>query len=274
MTRTPGRPTAREPVIILIMPFTLSHAAAAMPFRRTRLIMSAVVIGCFAPDFEYFIPFSHHGSFGHTLAGVFEFDLPLSLAVLWLFHRFAKEPLANCLPEGARERLDRSLHSIPKNSVARFAITVFSILVGIATHILWDSFTHSGYWLSDHWHVLSKTVSLPLFGPRPWYGILQYFSSAFGIVAILLWCIQWYGNTPPVHSKQERLTKDRIVLACLFLIAVVSAFVRAALSGIPHGVGGSQRFMTEVATTEVTVFWIEIVIYGVIRSLGRKAKTA
>ena len=108
---------AHEPFIILIMPFTLSHAAAALPFRRTRLIMSAVVVGCLAPDFEYFIPFAHHGGYGHTLAGAFEFDLPLGLAVLWLFHRYAKEPLAACLPEGARERIAsqplRYLHRLP-----------------------------------------------------------------------------------------------------------------------------------------------------------------
>ena len=52
----PTSPTPVRTVIILIMPFTLSHAAAALPFRRTRLIKSALVIGCFAPDFEYFIP--------------------------------------------------------------------------------------------------------------------------------------------------------------------------------------------------------------------------
>ncbi|WP_348261455.1 DUF4184 family protein [Telmatobacter sp. DSM 110680] len=257
------------------MPFTLSHAAAALPFRRTRLIMSAVVVGCFAPDFEYFIPFAHHGNFGHTLGGTFEFDLPLSLAVLWLFHGFAKEPLAACLPVGARERLERNLHAVPKHSIARFAITVFSILVGIATHILWDSFTHSGYWISDHLHFLHTIVSMPLFGPRPIFEILQYFSSAFGIGAILLWYIHWYRNTAPVHSNPDRRypSWDRIVLACSLSIATALGLFRAAASGVPHGVAGSQRFMTDVAITGITVLWIEIVIYGVVRSLIRKDRT-
>jgi hypothetical protein len=39
------------------MPFTLSHAAAALLFRRTRLVLSAVVVGCCAPDFVYFLEF-------------------------------------------------------------------------------------------------------------------------------------------------------------------------------------------------------------------------
>ena len=115
------------------MPFTLSHAAAALPFRRTRLVMSAVVVGCFAPDFEYFSPLGHHGSFGHTLTGMFVLDLPLGLAVLWLFHRYVREPLTACLPEGARERLDRTPDTFAMNSFSRFAMIAFSILVGIAT---------------------------------------------------------------------------------------------------------------------------------------------
>ena len=154
-------------------------------------------------------------------------------------------------------------------------MTVFSILAGIATHILWDSFTHSGYWISDHLHFLHTIVSMPLFGPRPLFGILQYFSSAFGIVVILLWCIHWYRNTTPIHSDPDQLflTRDRFALACSLFIAIAFGLVRAAASGVPHGVAGSQRFMTDVAITGMTVLWIEIVIYGVVRSLTRRLKT-
>ena len=250
------------------MPFTLSHAAAALPFRRTRLVMSALVIGCFAPDFEYFIPFAHHGSFGHSLPGVFVLDLPLSLIVLWLFHRYAKEPLAACLPASARARLQLGPRTLSIDSLSRFALIVFSILVGIATHILWDSFTHSGNWISHHLRFLSVDVSLPLFGPRPWYGILQYVSSALGIVILLLWGIHWYRDAVPVQSKPDRkLVKgDRIALACLFLIALFAALVRAIALGVPNGVHGAQRFMTIAAITGIAVFCSEIVIYGVVRN--------
>jgi hypothetical protein len=232
--------------------------------------MSAVVVGCLAPDFEYFLPVGEHDKFGHSFTGTFELDLPLSLAVLWLFYRFAREPIAACLPKGARERLDRNRHASPMDSFAHFALTVLSILVGIATHLLWDAFTHRGSWITNHVHFLTRMISIPLFGLRPWYGILQYFSSAFGIVVILIWCMHWYRNTAPLHSEQVRLTNDRIAIAGLFLIAVTIALVRAAASGIPHGVSGSQRFMTDFAITGIPAFWIGTVIYGVVRNLSRK----
>jgi hypothetical protein len=259
------------PFIILIMPFTLSHAAAALPFRRTRLIMSALVVGCFAPDFEYFIPFAHHGSFGHKLPGVFLLDLPLSLIVLWLFHSYAKEPLAACLPASARERLHIGPRTLSINSLSRFALIIFSILIGIGTHILWDSFTHSRNWVNGHLPLLSVNVSLPLFGPRRCYAILQYLSSAFGIVTLLLWSIHWYRHATPVSSKPDRnvLKGDRIALVCLFLFALFAALVRAVAYGLPDGVHGAQRFMTIVAITGIAVFCFEIVIYGVVRNLRR-----
>jgi hypothetical protein len=257
-------------VIILVMPFTISHAAAAYPFRRTPLITSALIIGCFAPDFEYFIPFEHHGTFGHTLLGVFALDLPLSLAVLWLFHRYAKEPLAACLPASARARLQLGPGTLSIKSPAHFALIVFSILIGVATHIFWDSLTHSGHWLGHHVPFLDGQVTLPIFGPRPWFGILQYFSSAIGIVILMLWAFHWYRYATPVASKNNRnLLGDRIALACSFLIALLAALVRGAATGLPNGVHGAQHFMTIGAITGIAVFCFEIVIYGIVRNHAR-----
>lgn len=260
-----------ESFIMKEVPFTISHAAAALPFRRTRLIMSALVIGCMAPDFEYFIPFERHSAYGHTLQGVFLFDLPAGVIMLWLFHRFAKEPLAACLPKGSRERLHLGPRALPAKSISQFALLVLSILVGVATHLLWDSVTHNDYWPTKQWHLLLRSVNLPLFGPRPVYGMLQYISSAAGFLIILLWFWHWYRNTEPVHAPPDRrrLTRDRIALGCAFAVALTLALLRAAEFGVPHGVGGSQRFMTKAAITGITIFCTELLIYGIVRNLGR-----
>lgn len=106
-------------VIIHIVPFTLSQAAAALPFRHTRLIWSAVVVGCFAPDFEYFLRLAPKGGFGHTLLGMFVLDLPVALLVVWLFHRFAKEPLYVWLPDGVRQRVELGPNTLPLRSPSK-----------------------------------------------------------------------------------------------------------------------------------------------------------
>jgi Domain of unknown function (DUF4184) len=67
------------------VPFTLAHGAAALPFRRLHLVFSGLLVGAFAPDFEYFLRCSPDDGFGHTLLGTFVLTLPLALLVLWLF---------------------------------------------------------------------------------------------------------------------------------------------------------------------------------------------
>ncbi len=260
-----------EPVIIPVMPFTLSHAAAALPFRRTRLVMSALVFGCFAPDFEYFL--GHHGAFGHTIEGMFVFDLPLAFVALWLFHHYLKDPLSACMPAGALERFVLGPRSLSINSFSRFAMIVFSILVGIAKHLLWDSFTHPRTWIYYHWDFLWETVNVPHFGIRPWFGIFQYLSSVLGLVIVLLWFLHWYRITPPVYSPPDRrtLVRDRIALTLALLVAILAALIRATVIAFPHAGFGYQRFLTVAVVTAMTTFWIELLVYGIVRSLNRKA---
>jgi hypothetical protein len=253
--------------IMLVMPFTLSHAAAALPFRRTRLIMSALVFGCFAPDFEYFLWLRPHGHFGHTIPGLFIFDLPTALVLLFLFHRYARVPLAACLPVHLRERL-RSGPRFSIESLSKLILLCVSILMGSVTHIVWDSFTHPDYWVGQHWQLLRTTVDVPLFGPRSWSAVFQYISSVAGLLIILLWFVHWYRETPAVHlQKDQRIShRDRIVVASTFLAAVVAGLVRAAAPGLPNGVHGWQRFMTEGFITGMTVFCCEVVFYGFVRN--------
>lgn len=249
------------------MPFTLSHAAAALPFRRTGLLMSAVVFGCFAPDLEYFLWLRPHGHFGHTLPGLFAFDLPAALISLFLFHRYAREPLVGCLPAHLRERV-RSGPGFSVNSGTSFVLTCVSILVGAMTHILWDSFTHPESWIAYHWEFLRSQVDVPLFGLRSWSAVLQYLSSAAGLLIILLWFVQWYRNTPPHHveTKQRTFLRDRIVIACAFVFALIGGSVRAAIPGLPNGVHGAQRFLTDASITGITIFCLAVLFYGFLRN--------
>jgi Domain of unknown function (DUF4184) len=250
------------------MAFTLSHVAAALPFRRTRLVMSAVVVGCCAPDFAYFLELGSHSGFGHTLPGVLVLDLPFGLVVLWLFHRYAKQPLASLLPDSARQRLDLGPRALTIASFWQLALVALSIIVGATTHIIWDSFTHEQSWVVVHWSLLRREVQLPLFGHRPWCDVLQYISSVLGILVILVWCVYWYRNTSPIHPQTDRrlVKTDRIGMACALAIAIVVALLRAAAHALPHGVHGGQRFLTDAAVTAIPLFWFEVVLYGMIRA--------
>src|SRR5664279_3640834 len=87
------------------MPFTLSHAAASLPFRRLKPVWPALISGTFAPDLQYFIQLSDDDRSGHHFPDVLLFTLPVALLVLWLFEWVVKGPAIELLPSGWQRRL-------------------------------------------------------------------------------------------------------------------------------------------------------------------------
>jgi len=66
--------------------------------------MSALLIGTFAPDFEFFLRLSADNVFSHTLFGSVVQSLPLSPLVLWLLHSCVKAAAIMLLLSGPQRR--------------------------------------------------------------------------------------------------------------------------------------------------------------------------
>jgi hypothetical protein len=247
------------------VPFTLAHAAAALPFRRWRLVPSALVIGTFAPDFEYLLRFSARGRFGHTLAGSFILTLPLALLVLWIFHALVKRPTVALLPEPIQRRLQDHLDEFRFGGAARFLLIIASILLGIATHLLWDSFTHSATWPYQHWSVLRQPFTLPIVGPIPLYKILQHGSTIAGMGILSAWLVRWYRTTQPSAQLRKQLSSRRRagVITVVTTVALVGAVVRAVSeAGVPTGHSAFNKFVVQAVVTAMALVWWQLVAYG------------
>jgi membrane-bound metal-dependent hydrolase YbcI (DUF457 family) len=260
------------------VPFTIAHAAAALPLRRTRLIQSAVVIGCFVPDFEYFVrlaPRSGGGhTFSHTLPGLFVIDLPLALAIFWLFHRYAKESLWAWLPPTIRERVKLGPGTSPFGSVAQSTLVLASIFVGAVTHILWDSFTHASFWPYRHLPFLSYQVWLPITGSVLTFRLLQSASSVLGTLVVLIWVTRQLMRAPINPRRAENATAlQRRDLIFVSAVALVGGALRA-LHGLrpPDGPHRMEVFIAEAAITAITLFFIQSIIFGFLRE--KTASTA
>jgi hypothetical protein len=245
------------------VPFTPAHAAAALPFRRSRLVPSALVIGTFAPDFEYLLRFAPRGRFGHTPLGAVVFTLPLALLVLWMFHSFVKQPAAMLLPEAFRRRLPDASDKFRFGGNPRFLLIIFSILVGIATHLLWDSFTHPNTWPYRHWAILSQPFTLPIAGEMPLYKILQHGSTVVGLAIVAAWLLIWYRTTPPSTLLTKPLSSPRkaIVIALMMTIALVGAGLRA-LAGMSSRHFGFKHFVAHAVVTALALTWWQLLAYG------------
>ena len=169
------------------MPFTFCHPAIILPLNKLgekRISLTGLVIGSIVPDFEYFIRMNVYSKYSHTLPGVFYFDLPLALLLTFIFHYSLRTKLMDNLPQMIRSRWvncrDFKWVSYVKH---HWIVVIYSILLGVFSHLLWDSFTHrDGYFVS---HIRSLQVNIFLFGhPLPGYKIAQHLSSFAGFIII------------------------------------------------------------------------------------------
>jgi hypothetical protein len=171
------------------MPFTACHAAVAAPLARRGFVLSALVVGSMAPDFEFFLRLSLLSRWGHTPDGILLFSLPAGLAALWLFHVVLKAPLMALLPPALQTALAPAAAQFTFGPPRQFARVLLSLLVGSFTHALFDSITHENAPAVQLIPWLRAAVSVPFFPPQPVYHLLQYaFSIGLGFI-LLRQCI-------------------------------------------------------------------------------------
>ncbi len=136
------------------MPFTFAHPAAVLPFKwlpRRYYSWTALVTGAIVPDFEAFLKFGGQKQISHSWAGMFAFDLPVGLLLIYLFHALIKLPLVHNLPSPVARRIypetERRPHAVFSR---RSGVVVLSLLFGIFTHLVWDRITHTDTYTYHH----------------------------------------------------------------------------------------------------------------------------
>jgi Domain of unknown function (DUF4184) len=211
------------------VPFTPAHAIAVLPFRRTRLNLPALVVGSLSPDFEYFVRLAPQGTFGHTWLGVLVADLPFSLLVLWLYQNYLKAGLYAVAPGLFPFREAERKAGPVARGLMQWLIVVASILLGAATHLAWDSFTHKDSWPYEH--IAFLQTHIPVFHWRvDMSTFLQVASSVAGMVVLLVLWARWAGSERrPGVPTVRRL--GFVLPAVAVLIALLRAMAMAHLFG-------------------------------------------
>jgi len=257
------------------MPFTVAHAAAVLPFRRLNLVWSAFLVGSMAPDFPYVIGSIKYRDLGHYFPGVLLFTLPASFAVLWFYHWAVKRPVAGLLPIGVQQRLSGQLGEFSFGGVSRIWAITLSIILGIATHLVWDSFTHAHTWPWLHFAWLRSRIEVPAVGWIPMYMFLQYATTFLGFFALGVWVLLWYRETAPVTGAASRPSlKSRVSLAVImFAIAIAAGLLRAWLliSAMPWTIHHWDWLMLNFAVTALAVAFWDLIFYCLLTTLRQYA---
>jgi len=169
------------------MPFTFSHPAIVLPLTflpRKWFSLTGLVIGSLTPDFEYFLRMRIKSNYSHTFDGLVWFDLPLGLLLAFIFHNVVRDKLLDNLPTILKSRLSTFKQFDWNTHFKRnwFVVTI-SILIGAASHIFWDSFTHDHGFFVLTIPALQNSVDF-LGGQIPILKILQHSSTLLGGLVI------------------------------------------------------------------------------------------
>ncbi|QXM07012.1 DUF4184 family protein [Crassaminicella indica] len=210
------------------MPFTFSHPAIVIPIKNKLgkyFDFTALVLGSMAPDFEYFLRFKPMGTIGHTIGGFFYFNLPLCFIIAYIFHYIVKKPFIFNLPKP----IDGWFYHIAVNSwsiksVKGFFVFVYSAIIGMFSHVLWDGFTHDGGMFVNRIPLLRKYIYF-INNQIPMYKFFQHGSTLIGFMIIFLYL---YRNRNQYKGKNYHTsTKTKLFYyACILFITVVSSSYR------------------------------------------------
>lgn len=174
------------------MPFTVSHVAAVLPAYRPlsrRQLFSAAIIGSMVPDFGMLLPVTFARWQTHSLSALFTFCLPVGLCAYALLQLLIKPAVMQIAPDSAYRRLCAEQAVAPPQTISRWLYVALIIVLGAATHLIWDGFTHEDAGGVRMFPVLEDYGPEMAGHPLQLYRWLQYGSSVFGLIVVFaaLW---------------------------------------------------------------------------------------
>jgi len=188
--------------------------------------MTALMVGSMAPDFGYF--FSHEASraFTHSWPGLVTFSLPAGLAV-WLFYVAVLEKATITLLTDRWHTRFAHTDAITLSLLVRAAIAV---VLGAATHLLWDALTHRATFVTDAFPVLLGPV--PGVPWMPIYHFLHGLSSVVGLVILAIWARNLH-RQPARSLMRPYHISERMRAGAIWLLSA-AAIVGALMDWLPY----------------------------------------
>jgi hypothetical protein len=162
------------------------------------------------PDAPLF--FSGGAGYGllHDPRGALLVGLPLALVVYAAWRVLVRPILRGVLPQRIGERLPETWTEKPSaawtglwrtpgtTSAGTVALLLVALLIGLATHLLWDGFTHDGRWGTDLLPILRREI-----GGVALATWAHYVSSALGLVVLACYGVVALRRRP-ARPVQER----------------------------------------------------------------------
>jgi hypothetical protein len=160
------------------------------------------VTGSVAPDLPSFLPLGLTHDQTHPPTAILWPDGVLAVGLLLVWWVLLRPGLVPLWP-GAAARCGRAAWHSSRLRAGRSALLpwvgwlALSELVGLATHLGWDAFTHSDGYVARRWSPLQGSVAGHL--TVDW---LQAASSVFGLTVVAVWLLVHWRREPAVPTVE------------------------------------------------------------------------
>jgi hypothetical protein len=182
------------------MPFTPAHPAILLPAHilpRRYVSWTALIIGSMVPDMEYFMFMNPGSRMSHTLYGIANFNLPVTILLAMAWHQFAGSVLLRAFP--FTRKMYTTIHKDYAGWLAKnWLVFLISAMVGICSHLFIDGFCHHTGFMVQRLPYLQEMVTVAGFTIRRCY-LVWYVASAIGLVLMFFAAI----NLNNLFSKEK-----------------------------------------------------------------------
>lgn len=251
------------------MPFTLAHPAAAVPLAKIlgRFgSVCALAIGSMMPDLPFFLGIAVARARTHDVLSLLSWSLPAGMLMYVWFHALLRQALVDLAPNAIQCRL------VSPPGMVRgwhgWGAVGTSVVLGAATHVVWDGFTHPGTLFVESIPLLQTRLMTLGSYELYVYKLLQHASSMIGLMLLAIWCWRWYACTAPTADFLPALTAAARWRLCSLLVAIPLA--AGAANAWQHG-WNAARLATFIFTTLPVFFWL-LTAFSVARLMLRRTR--
>jgi hypothetical protein len=209
------------------MPFTLSHPAIVLPLKllkRRWFSVNGLIIGSMSPDIAYLFELDLAAKFGHSYPGIFMFDIPITVLVALVFHRWVRNVLIRHFPSP----LDIQYAPVLQFNFLRYLrrhwhVFLISALIGALSHLFWDSLAYPFGPINYLWPeffgrtltIAGVTASVPLF--------IEHTGSTLGLLVMILAFFRYKPQAETLYFQPLSGSRKRWFWASISLLAWIIA---------------------------------------------------
>jgi hypothetical protein len=224
-----------------------------LPIVRFGLPASALVIGSITPDLPMILPVPVLVHFAHTSPGLVTVDLALGTIAFMLWQAFFGPALVALAPRALSARVPAD---IPKGFAfhvatwSRVGGVIVAVLIGAATHIVWDSLTHDWMWGPQHIPWLAARHGSML----GWQWV-QHVSDVAGTAIVVGWVVLWWRGASERTARDVPPRRIRVLAWLAILIPAAVGFLHGLLTESWFAAFSRGAGLGAVGLVVVTATW-------------------